>query len=65
MPNQENITFSQKILDNMFIILALGILFPGIFYFAWGMIELFVFNTTPLSEYLQSSGLGQKLMGGN
>ena len=58
--SEEEITFGQKILDNIFILLALGIAFPGIFYFAWGLLEIFVFNSSSLSEYLQTHPIGGK-----
>ncbi len=65
MPNDEiKITLGQKIFDNIFLILALGIAFPGIFYFAWGLIEVFVFNDNQLSTYLNGAGLSDLLNGG-
>jgi hypothetical protein len=58
------VTLGQKIFDNVFLILALGIAFPGIFYFLWGLIEIFVFHNTQLSDYLMSSGQADLLSGG-
>ena len=62
--NEEEITLGQKMFDNIFFLLAIGLAFPGILYFGWGLLEIFLFNTTTLSEYLQQTGLGGKIMGG-
>jgi hypothetical protein len=51
----EKKTFGQKVFDNVFILLALGMAFPGIFYLGWGMLEIFVFNNTQLKDYLAQS----------
>ena len=57
-PNQtESKPLGQKIFDNIFLLLAIGIAFPTIFYFAWGVLEIFVFNNIQLSDYLTKAGL--------
>ena len=57
-PNQtEPKPLGQKIFDNNFLLLAIGIAFPTIFYFGWGVLEIFVFNNIPLTEYLSKAGL--------
>ena len=38
--NQEPIPMMQKLLDNPFILLLLGILVPSVFYIIWGIIEI-------------------------
>lgn len=48
----EKRTFGQKVFDNIFILLALGMAFPGVFYLGWGMFEIFVLNNTKLVDYL-------------
>jgi hypothetical protein len=48
----EKKTFGQKVFDNVFILLALGMAFPGVFYLGWGIIEIFVLNNTKLTDYL-------------
>ena len=37
---QEQIPFMQRILDNPFILLFVGILFPAVFYIIWGIMEI-------------------------
>ena len=60
----EKRTFGQKVFDNIFILLALGMAFPGIFYLGWGMIEIFVLNNTKLTDYLGASNQKFLLPGG-
>lgn len=38
--NDEQIPAMQKLLDSPFILLALGIVLPTIFYTAWGVLEI-------------------------
>ena len=38
--NQEPIPMMQKLLDNPFLLLMLGILVPAVFYIIWGIIEI-------------------------
>jgi len=54
--DEENKAFLQKVLDNNWLLLALGLAFPGIFFFAWGLVEIFVINAAPLAEYLKNAG---------
>ena len=35
-----NIPFMQRVLDNPFILLFVGILFPAVFYIIWGIMEI-------------------------
>ena len=37
---QEPIPFMQRVLDNPFLLLFLGVAFPTIFYIIWGIIEI-------------------------
>ena len=37
---QEPIPLMQRVLDNPFILLMLGILVPTVFYIVWGIIEI-------------------------
>ncbi|MBF0134647.1 MAG: hypothetical protein H7833_18030 [Magnetococcus sp. DMHC-1] len=43
----EEIPFMQKLLDNPFQLLALGLVVPGVFYLIWGLIEAI---TIPLAQ---------------
>jgi hypothetical protein len=36
----ERIPVMQKILDNPFILLFIGVVFPAVFYIIWGIMEL-------------------------
>ena len=40
MTEQEPIPMMQKLLDNPFLLLFLGILVPAVFYIIWGIIEI-------------------------
>lgn len=37
---QETVPMMQRILDNPFILLLLGILVPAVFYIIWGVMEI-------------------------
>ena len=39
--------FGQKLFDNIFFWLAVGIAMPLVFYFAWGLIELYTLGEMP------------------
>lgn len=39
-PPLERIPFMQRVLDNPFLLLFLGVTFPAVFYLMWGLIEL-------------------------
>jgi hypothetical protein len=45
--SQEEIPAMQKLLDNPFLLLFLGIMFPTIFYIVWGVMEIV---TIPLAR---------------
>jgi hypothetical protein len=60
----EKRTFGQKVFDNIFILLALGMAFPGVFYLGWGIVEIFVLNNTKLTDYLAASNQHYLLPGG-
>ena len=38
--DQGQVPFMQRVLDNPFILLFVGILFPAVFYIIWGIIEI-------------------------
>ena len=38
--NNEPIPFMQKVLDNPFLLLFLGIAVPAVFYIIWGIMEI-------------------------
>lgn len=40
MANKEEVPFMQQVLDNPFILLALGILTPTVLYTIWGIIDV-------------------------
>jgi len=54
--SNDGVSLGQKMMDNIFFLLAIGIAFPGIFYFAWGLLEIFLFNNKQLSDYLIQTG---------
>lgn len=39
-PNPERIPFMQRLLDNPFLLLFLGVVIPTVFYILWGVMEL-------------------------
>ncbi len=43
----ERVPVMQKILDNPFILLFIGVVFPTVFYIVWGIMELI---TIPISK---------------
>jgi hypothetical protein len=45
--DQEPIPMMQKVLDNPFLLLLLGILVPAVFYIIWGIIEI---TQIPIAE---------------
>jgi hypothetical protein len=40
LPNDEQIPFMQRLLDNPFLLLFLGIAVPTVFYIIWGIMEI-------------------------
>ena len=39
-PDPERIPFMQKVLDNPFLLLFIGVTMPTVFYILWGVMEL-------------------------
>ena len=37
---EERVPFMQRVLDNPFILLFVGIVFPAVFYIIWGIMEI-------------------------
>ena len=46
-PESERIPFMQRILDNPFLLLFLGITIPAVFYILWGVMEI---TTIPVAR---------------
>ena len=44
---QESIPMMQRLLDNPFLLLLLGVLVPAVFYIIWGVIEI---TQIPIAE---------------
>lgn len=40
MPDDEQIPFMQRVLDNPFLLLFLGVAVPTVFYIIWGIMEI-------------------------
>ena len=40
VPDNEQIPFMQRVLDNPFLLLFLGIAVPTVFYIIWGIMEI-------------------------
>jgi hypothetical protein len=38
--NDEDVPFMQKLLDNHFLLLFLGVASPGLLYIAWGIVDI-------------------------
>ena len=47
MGEQEPVPMMQRLLDNPFLLLLLGILVPAVFYIIWGIIEI---TQIPIAE---------------
>lgn len=45
--NDEDVPFMQKLLDNHFLLLFLGVASPGLLYILWGIIDIM---NTPLAR---------------
>ena len=45
--DQEPVPLMQRVLDNPFLLLMLGILVPAVFYIIWGIIEI---TQIPIAE---------------
>ena len=47
IPKPERIPFFQRLLDNPFLLLFLGIVFPTVFYILWGIMEIATIPVVP------------------
>ena len=45
--NAERIPFFQRLLDNPFLLLFLGVVFPTVFYIMWGIMEIATIPVAP------------------
>ena len=45
--NEDDVPFMQKLLDNHFLLLFLGVASPGLLYILWGIIDIM---NTPLAR---------------
>ena len=46
-PQTERIPIMQRILDNPFLLLFIGVVFPTVFYVLWGIMELVTIPLAP------------------
>ena len=46
-PNEERIPTMQKLLDNPFLLLFIGVVMPTVFYLIWGIMEIV---TIPIAQ---------------
>jgi hypothetical protein len=47
LPKPERIPFFQRVLDNPFLLLFLGIVVPTVFYVLWGVMEIATIPIAP------------------
>jgi hypothetical protein len=47
IPKPERIPFFQRVLDNPFLLLFLGIVMPTVFYILWGVMEIATLPIAP------------------
>ena len=47
IPRPEHIPFFQRVLDNPFLLLFLGIVMPTVFYILWGVMEIATLPVAP------------------
>ncbi|MDH5355300.1 MAG: hypothetical protein OEY09_12725 [Gammaproteobacteria bacterium] len=47
LPVDERIPFFQRVLDNPFLLLFLGVVFPTVFYIMWGIMEIATIPVAP------------------
>ena len=47
LPNPEHVPFFQRVLDNPFLLLFLGIVVPTVFYILWGVMEIATIPIAP------------------
>jgi hypothetical protein len=47
LPKPERIPFFQRVMDNPFLLLFLGIVIPTVFYILWGIMEIATIPIAP------------------
>jgi len=47
LPKPERLPFFQRVLDNPFLLLFLGIVMPTVFYILWGIMEIATLPIAP------------------
>ena len=47
IPQTERVPFFQRVLDNPFLLLFLGIVMPTVFYILWGIMEIATIPIAP------------------
>ncbi|MCG6890783.1 MAG: hypothetical protein LJE92_14450 [Gammaproteobacteria bacterium] len=47
LPQPEHVPFFQRVLDNPFLLLFLGIVMPTVFYILWGVMEIATIPIAP------------------
>jgi len=47
LPKPEHIPFLQRVLENPFLLLFLGIVMPTVFYILWGIMEIATIPVAP------------------
>ena len=47
IPKPERVPFFQRVLDNPFLLLFLGIVMPTVFYILWGIMEIATIPVAP------------------
>jgi len=47
LPKPERFHFFQRVLDNPFLLLFLGVVFPTVFYIMWGIMEIATIPVAP------------------
>ena len=46
-PRPERLSFFQRMLDNPFLLLFIGVVFPTVFYIMWGIMEIATIPVAP------------------
>ena len=47
LPRPEHVPFFQRLLDNPFLLLFLGVVMPTVFYIMWGIMEIATLPVAP------------------
>lgn len=47
LPRPQKVPFFQRLLDNPFLLLFLGVTFPTVFYILWGVMEIATIPVAP------------------